>query len=559
MSSFRNGFIIFLSFLFLLSGCSRNQKVWEKLEIADRFIETQPDSSLVILESLSMDELKTKEEKARYALLMSMALDKNYIDTTNFDLLQSAIDYYLKKGTPDEKLRTYYYQGRIYQNQGDEEKALKSFMDASAYRNEVRDSLTLGNLLVAQATIYINQYKTREFIKNNLEAAEIYGNIGKLNYQIKSFTNAINGMSIVEDKENADSILDITVQLVQEHGEGEADLFTSLLTYLLRFGTEEEIATFLNANQDLKLNQDDAINFGFAYSKIGDNNRALEYLSSVRVSDNLSDSLKLTAVKTEILENAGLYKEALQEYKNFSSMLERRQYELISKDLLSVERRYEMEKSNMQEIHRKNNVIWLVLSIVFALLIIISFIYYRYKLGIAKNRLMEEEKTILQLEKENLILQINRLKEESESLKEVIEKQKDISPPIKEVVKQRLDLLNGLLAKEIANNESYAKTYNKWIESIRKDKTEFMNSNRMAFSASHPAFIKYLEERGLSIDEINYLCLYAIGLRGKEVGEYIQLKRHYNISSEIRRKLNIDEHETNIGIYIRKLIKDLDK
>ena len=43
----------------------------------------------------------------------------------------------------------------------------------------------------------------------------------------------------------------------------------------------------------------------------------------------------------------------------------------------------------------------------------------------------------------------------------------------------------------------------------------------------------------------------------KEVGEYMQLKRHYHISTDIRKKLGIDEHQTNIGIYIRKLMKQL--
>lgn len=84
-----------------------------------------------------------------------------------------------------------------------------------------------------------------------------------------------------------------------------------------------------------------------------------------------------------------------------------------------------------------------------------------------------------------------------------------------------------------------------------------MDSTRLAFTASHPKFISYLERHRITTDEINYLCLYAIGLRGKEVGEYIQVKRHYNISSEIRKKLGIDEHETNIGLYIRRLLKDL--
>lgn len=86
-----------------------------------------------------------------------------------------------------------------------------------------------------------------------------------------------------------------------------------------------------------------------------------------------------------------------------------------------------------------------------------------------------------------------------------------------------------------------------------------MDSTRLAFAALHPKFIEYLEQHDLSTDQINYLCLYAIGLRGKEVGEYIQIKRHYIISHEIRKKLGIGEHETNIGPYIRRLIKDFEK
>jgi hypothetical protein len=118
-------------------------------------------------------------------------------------------------------------------------------------------------------------------------------------------------------------------------------------------------------------------------------------------------------------------------------------------------------------------------------------------------------------------------------------------------------MLNGLLAEKISDNDNYSKPYSEWLEKIVQDRKSFMDSTRLAFKVSHPNFIKHLEDHNLTQDEINYLCLYAIGLRGKEVGEYIQLKRHYNISSEIRKKLGIDEHETNIGIYVRKLLKTL--
>ena len=85
--------------------------------------------------------------------------DKNCIDTTTFDILQPAIDYYIENGSPDEQLRTYYYQGRIYQNQGDKDSAMQSFMRGKEYCREASDTLTMANLLVAQATI---QYSTNK-------------------------------------------------------------------------------------------------------------------------------------------------------------------------------------------------------------------------------------------------------------------------------------------------------------------------------------------------------------------------------------------------------------
>ena len=81
-----------------------------------------------------------------------------------------------------------------------------------------------------------------------------------------------------------------------------------------------------------------------------------------------------------------------------------------------------------------------------------------------------------------------------------------------------------------------------------------MDSTRLAFKASHPQFINHLKEHGLTEWEINYCCLYAMGLKGREVGTYIKMRSHYNVSSDIREKLGINEHDTNLGIYLRKLL-----
>ena len=218
------------------------------------------------------------------------------------------------------------------------------------------------------------------------------------------------------------------------------------------------------------------------------------------------------------------------------------------------------------------------------LLIALGILYYFYRLGKLKRLIAEKENSRLQLENdslhkqnillelerqaselkaekqnlaaENMGLRISQLETENEQLKKLAEKE-ELPTDVRNVIKERIEKMNALFAARILENETDTIAYDDYVKSEISDKERFMNSNRLAFKASHPEFIKYLEKHGLTEYEINYICLYAIGLKGKEVGHYMQLRRHYNISSEIRSKLGIDEHETNIGIYVRKLLKKL--
>lgn len=161
------------------------------------------------------------------------------------------------------------------------------------------------------------------------------------------------------------------------------------------------------------------------------------------------------------------------------------------------------------------------------------------------------------MEAENLTHRVDALENESDSLKALIGDKEELPIEVQREIKVRIEMLNSLLASYITNNEQYEKPYDVWIKELTDNKDEFMNSNRLAFQVSHPRFIQYFEDHGLTTDEINYVCLYAIGLRGKEVGNYMNKRSHVNTSSAIRKKLGIDKHETNIGIYVRKLLKNL--
>lgn len=588
----RNLIVVLFSVIMLVS-CERQSPTWKQMDIAESLLNTKPDSALAILEGIPAFNVKGKETSARYALLKSMALDKNCIDTTTFDVLQPAIDYYIEHGSPDEQLRTYYYQGRIYQNKGDDDAAMQSFMRGKEYCQEATDTLIMANLMVAQGSIQYSIYKIDEFINNNLEAANLYKIIGRTDYEILSLANALDGSILNNDKSLTDSIMSIAQERVKQKPEFASVIVPYNLSYALKFGNKEEVIRILNYYESMKsINDVDRLDIAEAYCKIGDAPNAMRVLTSIPYTSKTRSSLKYMAILPRALELNGDFAGALQAYQDFSTTIDSIHMNIFSHDLLFSKERHEMEKLNLIETQKKDNVIWLSLCITCVLLIFISYIYYRYKLGLAKIKLDDKEKIRLQLEQENLKrenenlelerhnailekqaaelecerqsltadnlrLKIEQLENESEALKEVLERQKDLAKPVEDAIKIRIEMLNGLLASRITDNTSYAEPYRTWKDQVIQDKDEFMNTTRLAFKASHPKFIKYLEQHGLTELEINYVCLYAIGLRGKEVGEYMQLKRHYHISSDVRKKLGIDEHQTNIGIYIRKLMKQL--
>lgn len=490
--------------------------------------ESRPDSALTILNAVSPDNLHGRKQRARYALLKSMALDKNYKDTTTFDVLQPAIDYYQEKGTPDEKLKTYYYQGRIYQNQGNDESALRAMLLASDYNNVASDTVMIARNSVAMGTIYIKQYNIEKFIKSNQLAAKMYSALGKYPHAIKAYFNVFDGYVIQRNRACADSILSLTKPILEENPEIDFPS-KSMLSYVSAFGNPTEIESFLHAHQKTELSQIDGLDYAIAYAKAGIYDEAESLLSSID-SRPMSrfDSLKYKSTEILVQKGKGDYKAALTAYEEFSSMQERHQLELMSQDLLFADERHRLELNNFNQIKHRDYIIFGISLLVLSLLLFCSWIYYRNHLLKAKRIASEKEIENLRLKEENLqkendrmafeqeqrLLEIenlelekNQLEGERDKLNDLLAEQTALAKPLQDIIKERLNMLNGILAKDITQNDSYDKPYRAWIESVRKDKVSFMNSNSMAFSVSHPAFMSYLKEHNLTDDEINYICL----------------------------------------------------
>ena len=78
---------IHISFISGFHPCSDPKAVTDVLNRAEVLMNDHPDSSLNLLRTLSFDDFQKESDRARYALLHSQALDKNYIDVTNDSLI----------------------------------------------------------------------------------------------------------------------------------------------------------------------------------------------------------------------------------------------------------------------------------------------------------------------------------------------------------------------------------------------------------------------------------------------------------------------------------------
>ena len=546
----------FLSILFLvicLASCNSHSAHWDTLSQVESYIEEKPDSALVLLEQINTAELSGKEEKAKHALLYSMALDKNFVDKTDFEVLQPAIDYYEDNGSATDKLRTYYYQGRIYQNMGNDALAMDCFVNAIVAGNESDDILTIARTHFAQSKIYYSLFDWDNFIECNKNAADYFKEAGVLNSYANCLIRIINGYTLKKEPENALHYIEECKRLLSSISQNRlADFYSAYLTYLIDYGREEEIIDVITEYiQTISESRIDWLTISNAYLRVQKYNEILSVLSQYTKGIDIHKDRKYYAVISDAYQNLGEYKKSLEAYEEYIVLSDSIDYAVYTQDTKFVKERHNLELETIKEREAKNRVF--LFATIFIILLITILLWIRARLKV--NRM---EKAFAEQEMEKYRLLYLQMEEERDNLTNLLAQSDELAPDIKTAVGKRLELLNKFFTAFITNNSDIDRTASKEMEELLANKDTFMVSTKLAFAGSHPKFIKYLEDRGLTDWEISYCCLYALGLKGKEGGSYIKMRSHYNNSSEVREKLGINEHDTNLGIYIRKLLKSFE-
>ena len=535
-----------------LVACNRHSEHWATITDMERIIEERPDSVLNVLQAIDTDELVGDEEQAKHALLLSMALDKNFIDKTDFEVLQPAIDYYEDNGTATDKLRTYFYQGRIYQNAGNDAAALECFVKAISEGDESDDILTKARIYFNRGSIYYSLYEWDSFIETHKTAASYFKQAGRHHSYVHCLILIVNGYTLNNKHENALPYIDECKQLREIMSFPLLlGFYSSYITYLEDCGTDAELKDavdeYLNT---IPAENIDWLSLANAYQKLGQYEEALQAIERYKESTNTSEEIKYRALKSEIYENLGRYEESLRAYKEYMIVSDSTTWAVMQQDTKFVEERYNLELAKAKESEAKNRLTIIVLACIVAVLALVIVVYIirrRLQITRAKNRELEVEKQRYEQLYADAIA-------ERDTLTKMVE-DSSVREEAKAVIKARLDVLNKVIISQITGTTSANKKAYEELELLLADKEAFIESTRLTIEGNNPEFITALKRRGLTDEEINICCLYAIGLKGKDIKAYTSQPRHYNQSADIRHKLGLTESDTNLSIFIRDMLE----
>lgn len=515
-----------------------------QLESVASYVGEEPAQALSELDSLHQSGISGREANAKYALLYSMALDKNYIDSVDDSLINIAVAWYRHHGNADEKLKAYYYQGRIYQNAGDNESAMESFVKAEHCVGKAEDLVATGLLYTALNDIYTEIFDIESARIYNKKAMDCYLVAGDMDKYAGRLLYASDLYYAEGFYDKADAYLDSVKMVWNTIGENRKINYYSSSMQLKAdkgdfTGLQEDLNEYVNFDNE-KIFWHDAV---YNYVLLGQYAEAADALAQYRkYNSNYRDDPAYYLVSSYLYKSSENFKAALENFEIYSDLSDSLSLVIAEQDTGFIKERYEKELQ-IERAKNTRNIIITVSAIFFLLICKISY-DLRQKLKTRNNE--------IRIFRENY----SNLEKEKAALAKVISDNPPVDSQSMQVLNDRLSLLNKFFAAEITSDSDIDRKACNELSRLVADRDHFMYTTRMTFAAAHPNFVRYLESKGLSEWQIEYCCLYTIGLKGKDIGNYIKKKRHYIDSSEIREKLGLGEHDTNLGIYLRTLLSE---
>jgi len=555
----------------LIAGCGDNRDVNSALLCADEVMEEMPDSALRVMEAIDPEKVSSGSQSARYALLLTQARYKNFIDETDDSLISVAVRHYRHKNDHRALANACFHKARILENAGNDNRSIALALDAEQAAIKADNNLWLARIYELMADLYDDAYNPEVGIKYRQKAVLFYQKANQSLSKEWAMLDLANSFSNLKTDDGWNKSIEILDSINSEYSKHHVDSFllrqlcASYIYPCIKLNRLEDAKRHFvmleNFKEQKAISPIEYCLISRVYIEQYNMDSAYLYLMKAIESDTLEHNQEWIIETKYMLEaKNGNYKDALEDYLIVSS----RQNEIIRnvlKQSLSIsEGNYHKNRAIKERriSKRMKKIFWFSGGIgvtILSLTIVIFVQHTKYK----NNQIVERVNEIHDLshklnihKKSNLILS-NRINEQNGQLENLnlklcnqVAANEKISEIAKDLFKDHFKTLSILCDEYVEKEKAGEKIKLSIFNSIRKEIYKVIDPKAMSKlenclnECKDNIVFKFKSQfESMSENDINFVMLVFANLSPRTVAllSGLTLSSYYTRKRRIKAKI----------------------
>ena len=545
-------------FSLLVVGCHHDSATMRELSRIDSMVYHQQEKeALPLLQQMDTEPL-SKEERAYHAVLLSMAMYKNYVPCTSDSAINEAVGYFKKSGDNLKYLKALVAQGCVNEDMGNLEQAVNSYHQAEALPLATDSSmiayakLRLGILYQSQVvgtnTVALQKYQ---------EAMPIFKAIGDKHYELVCLTS-IGGIyrNIDEKHDSAVICMKDAIKLALEQGDqyhAFANRYLLSEHYLVR-----EHNYLLGKEYGLQaISADPAIidhprahyRLVKCYMLLGQPDSALYYLQHAPQATATNDSILYYELMSELEHQYWKNEEKSKNYiQRAHAMADSITINGLNHRLLEVEKEYDHQLAVLNQLRsesRLKEALLLAALLALALMAVTSLVW-RYKNQL---KMRQNEVEMLKADLDGSLASLQQMQARLDSREQDDEGKARQSDELRAIINQQIDAVHQLMAWSYQyDSEKFAAKFREMmtVPGMGDDSNYWSHLQALVNELHDNVLVKAQEEAGgtLTDSELNLLALYCCGFSRTVIMVtmgYKSIGTVYNKRIQIAKKLHVND------------------
>ncbi len=574
MIHIKNVFIPLVAvFSLMIAGCHHDSATMRELSRIDSMVYHQQEKEALPLLQQMDTEPFSKEERAYYAVLLSMAMYKNYVPCTSDSAINEAVGYFKKSGDDLKYLKALVAQGCVNEDMGNLEQAVNSYHQAEALPLATDSSmiayakLRLGILYQSQVvgtnTVALQKYQ---------EAMPIFKAIGDKHYELVCLTS-IGGIyrNIDEKHDSAVICMKDAIKLALEQGDqyhAFANRYLLSEHYLVR-----EHNYLLGKEYGLQaISADPAIidhprahyRLVKCYMLLGQPDSALYYLQHAPQATATNDSILYYELMSELEHQYWKNEEKSKNYiQRAHAMADSITINGLNHRLLEVEKEYDHQLAVLNQLRsesRLKEALLLAALLALALMAVTSLVW-RYKNQL---KMRQNEVEMLKADLDGSLASLQQMQARLDSREQDDEGKARQSDELRAIINQQIDAVHQLMAWSYQyDSEKFAAKFREMmtVPGMGDDSNYWSHLQALVNELHENVLVKAQEEAGgtLTDSELNLLALYCCGFSRTVIMVtmgYKSIGTVYNKKIQIAKKLHVADLDEFVRCSLRSQISD---